>query len=100
MILKDRNAIVFGGARGMGRAIALRFAREGCSVVIADILDADGEKTVMDIKASRHGRPLCPYRCYQQRAGKRRRRQGYREVKENPDNGKYRRHRPAAGAYQ
>ncbi len=34
----------------MGRAIALRFAREGCSPVIADLLDKDGEKTVEDIK--------------------------------------------------
>jgi 3-oxoacyl-[acyl-carrier protein] reductase len=50
MQLKDKVAIITGGARGMGRAIALRFAREGCSLVIADLLDQDGEKTVADIK--------------------------------------------------
>ena len=50
MLLKDRVAIITGGARGMGRAIALRFAGEGCSSVIVDLLDKDGEKTVADIK--------------------------------------------------
>ncbi len=50
MRLKDRVAIITGGARGMGRAIALRFAEEGCSSVIADMLDTEGEKTVADIK--------------------------------------------------
>jgi NAD(P)-dependent dehydrogenase (short-subunit alcohol dehydrogenase family) len=50
MQLKDRAAIITGGARGMGRAIALRFAKEGCSSVIADMRDQEGEKTVADIK--------------------------------------------------
>jgi 3-oxoacyl-[acyl-carrier protein] reductase len=50
MKLKDRVAIITGGARGMGRAIALRFAQEGCSSVIADMLDKEGEKTVADVK--------------------------------------------------
>jgi 3-oxoacyl-[acyl-carrier protein] reductase len=50
MLLKDRAAIITGGARGMGRAIALRFAKEGCSSVITDLLDKEAEKTVADIK--------------------------------------------------
>jgi 3-oxoacyl-[acyl-carrier protein] reductase len=61
MLLKDRVAIITGGARGMGRAIALRFAKEGCSSVIADVLDADGVKTVDDIKKT--GRDAIYVRC-------------------------------------
>jgi len=40
MRLKDKVAIVTGAARGLGEAYALRLAKEGAKVVIADILDA------------------------------------------------------------
>lgn len=39
--LQNKIAVVTGGAQGLGRAIALRLAREGCKVVIADV-DAQG----------------------------------------------------------
>ncbi len=42
MRLKDRVAIVTGGARGLGKSYALRLSEEGAHVVIADILDATG----------------------------------------------------------
>ena len=50
MLLPNRAAIITGGARGMGRAIALTFADEGCSSVIADVLDKEGAETAEEIK--------------------------------------------------
>jgi len=41
--LKDCTAIITGGARGQGAAEARRFAEEGAFVVIADVLDSEGQ---------------------------------------------------------
>lgn len=54
MLLLDRVAIITGGAIGMGRSMALLFADEGCSVVIADILTKEGKKTAEEV--SKKGR--------------------------------------------
>lgn len=44
--LKDKVAIVTGGGSGIGRAVALSYAREGAKVVVSDIDDAGGKATV------------------------------------------------------
>jgi NAD(P)-dependent dehydrogenase (short-subunit alcohol dehydrogenase family) len=45
MLLPNRTAIITGGASGMGRRIAVRFAEEGCSSVIADLQETEAQKT-------------------------------------------------------
>jgi 3-oxoacyl-[acyl-carrier protein] reductase len=37
MILKDRAAIITGGGRGIGKEIAMVFAREGCNIALCDV---------------------------------------------------------------
>jgi 3-oxoacyl-[acyl-carrier protein] reductase len=37
MVLKDKVAIVTGGARGIGREIALTLAKEGCHIALCDV---------------------------------------------------------------
>jgi NAD(P)-dependent dehydrogenase (short-subunit alcohol dehydrogenase family) len=49
MLLSNRVAIITGGARGIGRGIALKFADEGCSIVIADVLVNEAGKAVEEI---------------------------------------------------
>jgi NAD(P)-dependent dehydrogenase (short-subunit alcohol dehydrogenase family) len=44
-----RTVLVTGGGRGIGRATALRAAREGASVVVADYLETEGRQTLADI---------------------------------------------------
>jgi acetoin reductase-like protein len=50
--LQDKVAIVTGGAQGIGRACALRFASEGGSVVIADLQADRAEATAKEIEAA------------------------------------------------
>ncbi|WP_342043656.1 SDR family NAD(P)-dependent oxidoreductase [Bacillus sp. OTU2372] len=50
MKLSEKTAIVTGGGRGIGRAAAFRFAKEGAKVVVADIDSIDGEETANYIR--------------------------------------------------
>ncbi len=50
MRLKEKIAIVTGGAAGMGRAVARRFAREGARIIVADVDAANAETIVEAIR--------------------------------------------------
>src|SRR5689334_5345349 len=55
--LDGKVAIVTGGAQGIGRGISLRLAREGASVVVADVKREQAEHTAQEI-AGADGRAL------------------------------------------
>ena len=49
---KHKRALIYGAARGIGRAVALEFARRGAQVAIADIDHAGAEDTTAAILAA------------------------------------------------
>jgi 3-oxoacyl-[acyl-carrier protein] reductase len=49
MRLEDKVALITGGAAGIGKATAVRFAEEGASVVICDVDTKSGGKTLKEL---------------------------------------------------
>lgn len=49
-ILKDKVAIVSGAGSGIGRAIAVTYAKEGAKVIVADIHESHADETVKIIQ--------------------------------------------------
>ena len=49
MHMKDKVVLVTGGAAGIGKATALRFAEEGAKVVICDVNETTGQETLKEL---------------------------------------------------
>jgi NAD(P)-dependent dehydrogenase (short-subunit alcohol dehydrogenase family) len=49
--LKDKVAVVTGGALGIGRAACIRMAEEGATVIVADVKDREGKALADEIGA-------------------------------------------------
>jgi NAD(P)-dependent dehydrogenase (short-subunit alcohol dehydrogenase family) len=59
--LEGKVALVTGGGRGIGKAIALLFAKEGAKVIVNDISSDSAEKVAQEIKSS--GKSALPFRA-------------------------------------
>jgi len=51
MSFNGKSAIITGGARGIGREIALALAKSGANIVIADLISEEAQKTADEIKS-------------------------------------------------
>ncbi len=51
-LLQNKVAVVTGAASGIGRAVAIDYARHGAKVVVSDVNEAGGNKTVELIQAA------------------------------------------------
>ena len=54
MRLKDRVCLITGGAAGIGKAVAQRFAEEGAIVCICDLNESDGLAVAEEVGGSFH----------------------------------------------
>jgi 3-oxoacyl-[acyl-carrier protein] reductase len=50
MVLEGQSAVVTGGGRGIGKAIALRFAREGADIAVVDVDREAADATASEVR--------------------------------------------------
>ena len=60
-LLEGKTALITGAARGIGKALALRFAQEGANIAFTDlVIDEGGKATESEIAAyGSEGQGLC-----------------------------------------
>ena len=63
-LLDGKTAIVTGAARGIGKAIALKFAQEGANIAFTDlVIDENAEATAKEIETlGRKSQSVC-FQC-------------------------------------
>ena len=48
MMLKDQVAVITGGTRGIGKAIAMKYAREGAMIAVIATRDTEAARTSLE----------------------------------------------------
>ena len=61
-LLQDKICVLTGGAQGLGQALSMRMAEEGCHVVIADMKEDALKATAAEV-AEKTGRKTVPVKC-------------------------------------
>jgi NAD(P)-dependent dehydrogenase (short-subunit alcohol dehydrogenase family) len=61
VLLANRVAVITGGAKGIGKGIALKFAGEGCEIAVADVMEEAGNETLKEL--AKKGKPGIFIKC-------------------------------------